>query len=522
MYFMPPPTEGGLPDAADPGALKDFQDRLRISLHSSSGAWICDLPITGTVHNVDPKPNTPFATPRGAKLIVAVSDGRSRPVYQDAMSTALLGVMEDVYMVTVHPRDLPENVLGYNAVDAVIWLDADPAQITGGDDDKYRALESYIRRGGKLVICHPMEWQKMLALDSLLPVTVQGVEEKPDLSPLREMAKAPEEAGDLPLDAADPMSSLMPPFRFVRAKAKPDTVVEDWITWKADDYSPYLVRSQFGLGTVTWVAQDLGDPALTRTKYGWVYVWNHIFDWKNAPLPVSSFTTNAIKHPYDQGYPMDIGPSVVQHWDGPLKSQRWMITVAVMFFIGYWLIAGPGTYAWLAARGRAQLSWFFFGASALLATALTVVLVRVMLRGPPELKHLSLVRVAPGQPAVVISRFGLYIPRDGYQNIELRDAAPQSVTDISGFPIDPVFLRDADVPNQTGPEYDVPIVDQTSSKPAAISVKYRSTLKKFQATWVGALPGAVTGSGRLIARRHHRRKNHQRYEPESQDRLYCF
>jgi len=501
MYFMPPPTEGGLPDNSDPGAMKILQEQLRVSLHSSSGKWICDLPITGTVHNVDPRPG-PWGVRRGSKLIAFVTDGRSRAIYRDSTSSDLLGVLEDVEMVTVHPGDLPESVLGYDAVDAVVWLDADPASIMGGDDDKYRALDTYVRRGGKLVICHPADWQKLLAMDSLLPVTVEGVEEKKDLSPLLEMSRPPENLFSSfqipPLELRVPFSVIPPPYRFARAKAKPNAVVDEWIRWKADDVSPYLVRAQTGLGEVIWVAQDLGDPSLTRTKFGWVYVWNRVFDWKNSPIPVMTSTPGSAKQPYEQGTGLDIGPSVVQHWMDLQSKSAWLITLAVMFFIGYWLLAGPGTYAYLAAKNKTQLSWFFFGASAFLATALTVVLVKLVLRGPPELKHLSLVRMAPGQPAVVTSRFGLYIPRDGYQNIELRDATPQSVTDISAFPIHPVFLHENDVPNQTGPEYDVPIVDQTSSKPAAISVKYRSTLKKFQATWVGDIPGAVTGSAKLI------------------------
>jgi len=142
------------------------------------------------------------------------------------------------------------------------------------------------------------------------------------------------------------------------------------------------------------------------------------------------------------------------------------------------------------------MSWFAFGACAFGATAITYAMYRLVLRGPPDLKHLSFVRVAPNEPAVIISRFGLYIPQDGDKHIQLKDAAPQSVTSISALPIHPAFLKD--VPAETGSEYTVPIIDPTSPEPAGLTFKYKSTLKKFQVTWVGEIKGRIEGSGKLL------------------------
>src|SRR5450432_84001 len=412
MYFIPPPTDGGLPDARDPGALKDLQDRLKVSLHNSAGKWICDLPLTGTLNDVDPKESA-FESRRGEKLIVAVSDGQSRPIYHDSTVSPLLGVLEDAVFVTIHPNELPENVLGYDAADAVVWLNADPAALKAGGDEKFRALQSYVHRGGKLIICQPAEWQKILALEELLPVTIQSVDQKDDLLPLSAMA-SPSES---PTDA---FANLKPPFRFARATAKPGAIVTDWITWSASDLSPYIVRQPIGLGSVTWVAQDLGDPSLTRTKNGWVYVWNHVFDWKNSPLPITSQTPDTIKKIYEPGQPVDLGPSLLGTWLELQSKSAWLITLAILFFIGYWVIAGPGAFAYLHSRKKTQASWFIFGACALGATAITLLIVKLVLRGPPELKHFSIVRESVGEPGVVISRMGLYIPRDGMQKIELK------------------------------------------------------------------------------------------------------
>jgi len=501
MYFVPPPTDGGLPDASDPGALRELQDRLKVSLHTSPGGrWVCDLPLTGTLFNLDPKPG-PWSHRRGAKLVLSVSQTNEKAIYPDSSVTPLAGVMEDMKVVGVQPFDLPENVLGYEAVDAIIWHDADPASLRAGGDERLRAIEAWVRRGGRLVICQPTEWQQTLGFGQLLPVTILGVEQKDDLMPLRALSRP--RPGTAPLEdsaagaSGDPFASVKPPFRFARATPRPGAIVEQWITWNsAADLSPYLVRMPLGLGSVTWVAQDLGDSMFVRTpRWVWANVWDRIFDWKNSPLVLSDATPEELKRTWNNGSVMDVGKSLLGGMDLSSKS-AWLITLAVVFFIGYWILAGPGTFTYLAAKRRSHLNWFAFALCAVAATALTVLMVRLVLRGPPELRHFSVVKIAPDQPAVVISRLGLYIPRDGPQRIELKDTAPDHVSTITALPIHPRYLTRA--PEQNGPEYTVPVMDVTSAQPASIRVPYRSTLKKFQACWIGNTQRAVQGSGRLL------------------------
>jgi hypothetical protein len=85
------------------------------------------------------------------RFVLTVSDGRSAPAWREYQQC--IGLMENIAFVTVQPRDLPESVLGYDAVDSIVWLNADPQELKSGGDDRYRALESFVRRGGNLVIC---------------------------------------------------------------------------------------------------------------------------------------------------------------------------------------------------------------------------------------------------------------------------------------------------------------------------------------------------------------------------------
>ena len=43
--------------------------------------------------------------------------------------------------------------------------------------------------------------------------------------------------------------------------------------------------------------------------------------------------------------------------------------------------------------------------------------VKLVLRGSAEIHHVSFVRQVPGEPTVVHTQFGLYIPRDGFQRV---------------------------------------------------------------------------------------------------------
>jgi hypothetical protein len=123
--------------------------------------------------------------------------------------------------------------------------------------------------------------------------------------------------------------------------------------------------------------------------------------------------------------------------------------------------------------------------------------VKLVLRGPPEVRHLSMVRIAPGQPAIVYSRFGLYIPRDGDQSIQLNDSVHQSVSYLSSFAENPNQLG-SDVTEFPAPaDYIVPVRDLDSTDSPQLIVPYRSSLKKFQARWVGELPERITGAVKL-------------------------
>jgi hypothetical protein len=106
----------------------------------------------------------------------------------------------------------------------------------------------------------------------------------------------------------------------------------------------------------------------------------------------------------------DLSKTVLTGMELPRRGAA-LVALAMVLFIGYWLVAGPGSYFFLLARRRSQYSWVAFAVCAFAATALTAAVVKLVLRGPPQLQHVTFVHMGPDRETVAQSQFGLYIPR---------------------------------------------------------------------------------------------------------------
>ena len=511
MYFLPEPIHKGLPDQTQ-GTLKDLQKDLTVFLCDAKGKQLVPLPVTSQLNNVDPYRESYSGRPRGSKLVLAVSaNGGQQPPMETLVSNGskdgIVGVVQDVEVANLREKDLPENPLGYEPVDTVLWLGGDPADLDAGGAHGLAALQDFVRFGGQLVVTQPTQnWQSTADFGDLMPVDVLGVGTKSTFEPLKGMARAVDvtDVGD----ATNDWVRARPPYQMARATARPGAVVEDWIDWKEDgsnaDATPYLVRRAVGLGQVTWVAQPLTTDVQPGNTLGWPYVWLHVLGWRNdayvPPPPPSSGTYDdpAIRARLDRyraGNPIDLSVPLEKDVLNLGSKGAWLIVLAIGFFVVYWLVAGPGTYGYLVTKKKQSLSWFFFAVAALVATAVTVGVVKLVLRGPPEVRHLTMIRVAPGQPAIAYSRFGLYIPRDGDQTIVLQNTMSGQLSYLSALAEHPQQLGDAtEFPSPL--DYDVPVRDMANTEPPSLTVPYRSSLKKFQARWVGELAAKIgAGSG---------------------------
>lgn len=491
MHFVPQPVDGGLADAFDPGStLADLQRQVRVSLHADDGEFIAELPLTSAIVDIDRRPAMPPAS-RGVRFVLAVTDGVRAAASKEL--PRVLGTLEDTLMVAVGVDALPEEAIGYEAVDAIVWLGPDPADLGRGGGQRRAALEAWVRGGGHLVVAHASPWQASLGWGDLLPVRVAGAETLQAPLPLGDWAAERHPDAEALRRA---WASVAAPLSIGRAAPQDGALVEQWIVNAPGEAAlPLLARRGVGGGAVTWVAIDLGDRALTRQDLpGWAGVWTRVLGLADEPFAAEQGVARELVESFAGTGEIDLGLNLIRGADLPGRSFA-LVAVAVGFFLVYWLIAGPGLHLYLVNRRRAELSWFAFAAAGVAATLLTVALVKLVLRGPAQAAHQTLVRAAPGAPARIVSRIGLYIPRDGEQ--EIAPGRPVESAALRALPIHPRHLLRSDA--RLGEIYMLPLPDAEAGV-ATWTIPFRSTLKKLQVDAVAPLDARVEGSARLATR----------------------
>lgn len=550
VYFLPRPIKGGLPDRNDPNrsALKDLQQSLTVQLVDENGTPVAPLAIGSTLVSADPPRESGFPTARSRRFVLMVSDGSSQA---PALSwnpiggggRAVVGNVEDTLVVQVQPRDLPENVLGFDAVDTIVWLNADANELTGGTRARaLEALDQWVRRGGRLVVCQGGETQRVEPFASLLPIETTGPQggwsipmvETRDLTPLRELAMkgVPVSGNEVMFNQAlrDWRRPTTAPFKMALVEPRRGAVVDQWMPTPPDagavtvDPSqtqwPFIVRQTVGLGTVTWVATDLGSRTLTSgLRKGWPAVWDAVLGLnanatvdldelvaptdpnaiertnRPVPRPAESTVSSLMRSRFTPAPAVDLGAALRPFTDLGARSSK-LIAVAVVFFVVYWVVAGPGIFFYLLAKKQAYKSWFVFGLSAIAATVITVVVVQVVVSGAPQVSHVSVMRFSPGEPADVISRMGLFIPRDGAQTISLGAPAPGRTSFVVPLTEHSDFSRNS-VGFVDHLEYTVPLPEAGSAH--EVEIPFRRTLKKLQARWTGDTGGSgIVGNVRAV------------------------
>ncbi len=500
-YFIPEAVHEGLTQSSS--NQQDLIQRLKVTVHDKNGKELSQIPLgSATAMSVDRNEVTDRV--RASRLVVFVGTASS-PALRDYQPDNIVGLQEDLEAARVTPEQLPENSIGYEGVDAVVWLDESPSKLSSGSSSRMEALRDYVRLGGKLIICTQPQWQQLAAFDDLMPVTIKDMEQNALLSPARNLAGTmsfPRGVSGAP--RSNPWNTYSKPFSIAVAEPKSNAVVDLYADRVAnptrpEDQTPWLVRMPYGFGSTVWVGQDMGSRELSNNlNWGWPAIWEAVFGTTSAP---AAFPSQSDKVTYNSSGNVDLGFTLI---DGMNLSGRGaaLVGVTIAFFIFYWLIVGPGSHFLLKYKNRSTLSWFVFGALALAATGVTMAVVKLMLRGAPELKHVSLVRVHGDRtmPSMVISGMGIYIPQDGVRNIELAKGDSRYPSTLTPFPIHPVIhhVRSGDDFLFPAPrEYRVNVPVGEESPTTSIDMPFRTTMKRLRGTWVGPIDTHIDGQAKL-------------------------
>lgn len=502
MYFRPQPTDGGLDDTAVGGSPRILDQQLKVLLTTPAGDTVARLPNTQqNIRRIDVEPGglSRQTPPKGVRMVLVVTDGTSLPAGHEYVG--LEGLTEMPLFVSVRPSDLPEDVRGYEMVDAILWMGAqapDPTRST--QEPLFRAIEQYVRQGGSLAICQSPEITRTRGFDSIIPVQLIEHRSTSELNPLTQITG---------LRWDTPPADATQPRRVAYAKLRPDALLVYSKVWENGESTPWLARRPLGAGCVTWVAQDLGEASLVRLLRGhWPAVYDQIMAWRNDPVaPDPKAEENQIITAYSSPYTHagDVGAALRTGGALSLRASGYVLT-AIIFCGIYWAIAGPGLYAWLTSRKLASLNWFFFGLAAMAGALLAWVVVRVIQSASPQLQHVTLVRSVPGEEATVHSRIGLYIPSDGLKELSLSSDTSASSGWITPYPEHPYRML-GNVGRQflAMKQYDLPILTGATDEPVNVRIPWRSTAKHLQVRWNGVLEGEIIGKVRLASQSYFRR-----------------
>jgi hypothetical protein len=374
--------------------------------------------------------------------------------------------------------NLPDRWMGYNGLDALVWGQGDPLELR---DDRAAALREWVRRGGHLIIILPVagqSWTNATAneLFELLPNVTITRREGVDLAAYGPMLTRRTQPR-FPKDSV--VYELQP-----SPDAKPG---EAMVVINGPDDKPVIVRRLVGTGAVTLIGLDLNSQLVaSQNLINADVFWNRIIGRRGmvrsqaeiAALGPQSF----ISARQDRLFESDIPSAIAKSG----KSAAGLL-LALVVFVVYWVVAGPGGYAVLRKMGLGRHAWLAFFAAAGVFTAIAWGGALLLRPGRVEVNHLTILDHVYGQPVQrARSWMSVLIPWYGEAKLEVGDA-PQVGDSANRGGGDVLMPWTSPDQAQAGQDMfpDARGYEVETRLPRSLTVPTRSTVKQVRADWSG-------------------------------------
>jgi hypothetical protein len=396
------------------------------------------------------------------------------------------------------PEGLPDNALGLDGVDTLVW-EADKVRVSDLPADfQLKAILDWVRSGGHLVISVSSQGQEFLKggdhLSEAMPITFTGLREV-DLAALSSMF-----GNELRLSTAKIAQAT--------GKIRPDAKIVARTNTGVFGNNPLAVTGAYGRGVVTVLTIDASNADLNQgvtQDHNWMGFWNRIAGWQGDNLQMMSqneYNADKDAHKDNPNYSpitmppseIDLGHNIPQQIDVTEFTQLG-IAVAVIFLGIYWLAAGPIGWGVLRMKKVVHWSWWVFGATVIVATGVAGLVVAFVHLTNYDLRHKTYILGAVNSRDVsAVGYYGVFAPANG----PLRVSQPDS-----GSSADPIGLNylaplDVMIPEGVKPYADPQGYSVADDKPNILTPVFRSTLKKLQGRWTGELPG-IDGNAEFVA-----------------------
>ena len=369
--------------------------------------------------------------------------------------------------------DLPDSWLGLDQFEAIIWTNGDPASLL---PSQTRAIEDWVRNGGRLIVvlnAGSVDWTNARAntLLSITPRTLVQRLDGVDLEPLRAL---------LTLDDERPM-----PVNETLHVFRPLPQAEDTITLLNDARGrAVVVRRTVGCGAVTMVGIDLGSPGLAGIFDAEAF-WHRVLGRRGdlftmAEMDALRRSDDGANFFHPEGVWLD---KVIAGRINKIGRAGVGVLLGLIVFGVYLLLAGPVSFAALGKLGKREHSWEVFLAISLVFTGIAWGGATLLRPAKVDITHLTLLEHVYHQPTQRAKVwFSALLPTYGSQTVSIRTDAP-----ANGRPGEFAAMSNWDDPDSITrgdfPDSRTYAVD--ARRPDSLRVPTRSTVKRFEAEWVG-------------------------------------
>lgn len=437
--------------------------------------------------------NQPVHLDDNAMLILSVDAGALGHVKDLTALDETVAYYRDIYVAHLSPSEMPELWIGLEAVDAIVWDNADPDELTPRQTD---ALIHWVRQGGVLLLAASKSAASVKLserLDGILPVDIGEITPVDNLPELRQsLLTRPAISGDeesrlppqrtedaywfdVPLPHPIPVASCV-----LRAGATKLLPVDD-------DEPVRVARRREGRGHVIFFAVAIRD--LLSGGGGARLLFEKLF-WINRRHNPDEFGVENVS----------LFPEVVGAVAFSTSSGIYLLTASI-FSIAYVVTATGGVWWFLGKRGRRRHSWSVFGAVALVAAFLSVTGVRAFQGFGDRVHQISVIDLRNADTyAYATSFFGLKTASDSQLDVWLPQDPRRETEPADSH----TFLRPLPAGQNLFEEstsFTDPIAYGLQPSVGAVAgARFRATLKRFEGRWDGPIGGTVTGELTSIRR----------------------
>ncbi|MCP3905905.1 MAG: hypothetical protein GY715_19955 [Planctomycetes bacterium] len=427
-----------------------------------------------------------------------------------ATSTLTFTDHEDTIAVYgLRPEDLPDRWEGLKSLDVLAWSGAVPQDLPTAQAD---ALREWVRRGGHLAISLPEDtnpWGLGEAgrtdLEDMLPTKSPRRDEEVRVSSLLPILSKSRGFGR---GVKDPVLGLRV---FKDYAAGFDALSNGYEPLIATpDGRVIVVQRLFGHGRITIIGFDMSQLTGTFLMDNNLMVslpqadvfWNRVLG-RRADTPGSS-ELGALRERerLTRSTPLELNVGTGQLFRNEINMSGRAsagLLMAVLLFIAYWIVAGPGGFYTLKSYKRTQHAWLFFAAAAGVFTAVAWGGVNLLRQNEVSVRHLTFldhIARTPGdadefgtdpQRQRAVSWLSVYLPGYGSTSIAI-----ESEEASEGVPAARDLLHPWTPPREASHEF--PNADRyrvdVSRNPDDYDLPTRSTATQLYANWRGGVdPG---------------------------------